>query len=75
MKVTFTGIPSGDMECFCWDVDRETFIRITGQEPDEWDGSRFNEGLYRLYPGDVIGRHPGTQEKKMFTIEVSDEEM
>ena len=30
-KFEFDGIPSGDGECFCWDVDKETYIRIRTQ--------------------------------------------
>lgn len=60
MEVTFEGIPSGDYECFCWDVDRETFIRLTGREPLEpeegcvLDGSYFDDGLYKVYPSEVM---------------------
>jgi len=35
--IEFTGINSGDYECFCWDVDIETFKRIKGEEPDIFD--------------------------------------
>jgi len=52
-RVEFEGIPSGDCECFCWDVDHETFVRLTGREPDEYEGSKFNEGKYRLYPNEL----------------------
>lgn len=52
----FQGVPSGDHESFCWDVTKETFITITGEEPDErWDKSYFYKGLYRLYPNDLYG--------------------
>ena len=46
----FIGIPSGDYESFCWDVDKETFKKITGKEPKKYYKSYFNEGLYRIYP-------------------------
>lgn len=54
-SISFEGIPSGDNESFCWDVTRETFIRVTGAEPDEeHDASYFNRGRFRLYPRDVL---------------------
>jgi len=46
----FEGVPSGDYQSFCWDVDKETFINIKCKEPNEYDKSVFNEGLYRIYP-------------------------
>lgn len=75
MEITFEGIPSGDHECFCWDVDRETFIRLMGHEPEEeerftFDRSHFNKGLYKVYPSDVM-RLPHTDQKLVFTIKVS----
>lgn len=48
----FKGIPSGDYESFCWDVEKYIFIKIKGQNPDNFDESYFNKGLYRLYPDD-----------------------
>jgi len=52
MHVEFIGFPSGDGESFCWDVSRETFVRVVGREPGEDDGAVFHmpERLYRLYP-------------------------
>lgn len=48
----FEGIPSGDYESFCWDVDKDTFINIMGKEPKIRNESYFNEGLFRIYPDD-----------------------
>ena len=48
--VEFEGIASGDMECFCWDVDRATFERLTGEAPE--DRSHLHDGLFRLYPNE-----------------------
>jgi hypothetical protein len=65
-EVEFDGIPSGDYESFCWDVDLETFIRICidpykKQYSDEVVSQiieshkyYFNDGLYRLYPNDIF---------------------
>lgn len=35
--IKFTGINSGDGECFCWEVDEETFIKIKGRKPEIFD--------------------------------------
>lgn len=69
VKRTITGIPSGDLECWCLLVDRETFIAVKGKEPEDLAGpeeehdyhsdvGRFAvEGSpyrYMLYPHDLI---------------------
>lgn len=46
----FSGIPSGDYECFVFAVDRETFIRITGKKPTKFDKNKFLKSKYNLYP-------------------------
>lgn len=53
MFFRFEGTPSGDDESFCWDVDKETFIKINGREPKEYEKSMIDEELYRIYPGDL----------------------
>lgn len=55
----FEGEPDGDGECFCWNVDRETFVKIVGREPTKWD-TLFTYDTdevsgYRLYPSDLTG--------------------
>ena len=64
--IEFTGINSGDYECFCWDIDIETFKRIKGEEPDvfnyiEIDRSDIDNykpisDKVRLYPNDIFER-------------------
>lgn len=54
MKYEFRAIPSGDYEDFCFDVDRETFIRLKGREPRKRDKSAFFENRFRIYPDDLI---------------------
>ncbi len=51
--ITFVGVPGGDCECFCWEVDKETYTRITGSKPTRHD--RCDKGRYRLYPNDILG--------------------
>lgn len=51
----FKGIPSGDCDSFCWDVSRKEFIKIKGEEPNKFDKSYVNEGLFRIYPNDFYG--------------------
>lgn len=54
------GIPSGDCECWCFLVTKETFKSVTGKKPDRrWDVGRFAKKgspyRYMLYPGHLIG--------------------
>lgn len=64
------GIPSGDLECWCFLVDRETFKRVTGEYPQEpekdangyemlWDVGRFAKEnspyRYMIYPHHLVG--------------------
>lgn len=51
----FEGIPSGDMESFCWDVDKETYVRIKGKEPGKFDKSVSHKDMYKIYPDDFYG--------------------
>lgn len=67
-RVEFEGYPSGDGECFCWDVDEATFRRLTGNEPCESDAAVFTRGAYMLYPRDVFGRS-SCRAKMRFRIE------
>lgn len=46
----FEGIPSGDYEGFCFDVDKKTFIEFDGQNPDKYNVSIHSKKLFRLYP-------------------------
>ncbi|OPH61864.1 hypothetical protein BC351_01075 [Paenibacillus ferrarius] len=50
----FKGIKNGDHESFCFDVDKEDFINITGKKPNKYDKSFFNKGKYRIYPNDLL---------------------
>lgn len=34
-EVTFEGTPSGDGECFCWDVDLDTYKNFDSQWEEE----------------------------------------
>lgn len=53
-EIEFEGTLSGDYECFCWDVTKKIFKQITGRNPDKWDKSTFNKGLYKLYPAHIL---------------------
>ena len=54
-KVEFevTGVCSGDYEAACFDVSKEEFERLEGQEPDECDESFFYQDLFRYYGVEV----------------------
>lgn len=67
IAVTFTGLSSGDMECFCWDdVPREDLQRITDVDEFEPPG--------RLYP-DAIMRAIGVDPAKRYRFLVMAEEI
>ncbi len=53
-EVEFEGVISGDHECFCFDVPLSDFVKITGHAPEKFDESKFNIGMYRIYPSDII---------------------
>lgn len=48
--VEFEGICSGDYEAQCFDVDKETYVKLEGEEPKNFNKSCFNEDTYRYYP-------------------------
>jgi len=62
--IEFTAINSGDQECFCWEVNTETFKRIKGKEPDVFDYVKIDRSdidnykpigdKVRLYPDDIF---------------------
>lgn len=53
------GIPSGDLECFCLLVTKETFTELTGKKPGQYDVGRFakkgSPHRYMIYPHDMLG--------------------
>jgi hypothetical protein len=62
----FVGFNSGDGDSFCFEVDKETFIKVTGRQPDafdyvngDWDENENfipdKKSLLRLYPDDLFG--------------------
>lgn len=70
-SVTVEGIKSVDYDCFCLDVDKPTYLRIKNQEPDEYDISYFNNGMFRLYPSDLTGIE---NNRVRMTIDILEEE-
>ena len=63
--IEFTGVLSGDCECFCWDgVPEETWMKIL-KTVDEFDIKG------RVYPGDVLSYLGCDYDKKYkFTITI-----
>ena len=76
----FEGYPSGDYESFCWDVDKDTYIKIKTQRYKdlEWtddeikqkiknsmkyDKAIFHEGMFMIYPNDVIDKKDKVKQK------------
>lgn len=70
----FVGIPSGDGEAFCWAVSDETFQRIKGRAPEEYDESPYLDEMFMLYPSDLLysafGHRPETAVRVTVTCEV-----
>lgn len=61
--IEFIGVPSGDYESFVFDVDEETYKKITGKTVLNEDEemltlspfkSNFYDKAYMLYPDDII---------------------
>lgn len=81
-KFEFEGINSGDSESFCWIVDKENFIKATGNEPDEFDGVpeyttdgldyAYSKERFYLYPNDVTGES-GAKVKITIVVEEIEE--
>lgn len=67
------GIPSGDLECWCLLVTRETFITLAKKKPDKYDIGRFAKKgspyRYMIYPTDLLGID--YREKSLHVITVS----
>lgn len=67
--IKFVAVNSGDGESFCFNVDRKTFIDVTGREPEDLDFQSGNftyiddelvfkaddEDKCRLYSNDIFG--------------------
>ena len=67
-EVEFEGIPSGDCECFCWEVTEEQYRIIVGEEnyqrekedrKESWHENRMKEmgnppSPWRIYQIDLI---------------------
>jgi len=67
------GIPSGDLECWCLLVTKETFIKLTGKKPDQkYDVGRFAKKgslhRYMIYPHDMLGID--AHDKSLYVISV-----
>ncbi|MFW6242954.1 MAG: hypothetical protein ACOC2W_02250 [bacterium] len=71
-KYEFIGIPSGDGENFCWDVDFETFKKYSDQKdiPKELLSSIFNENTYSLYPSDLYDLNNNKNEEIEINIKI-----
>lgn len=68
------GIPSGDLECWCFLVDKKTFEDIRGAAPQKYDVGRFSPKgspyRYMLYPGDLIDEYDKNLKGKVLILSV-----
>lgn len=53
--IEFEATCSGDGECFCWEVDKETYIKIKGWDDELSPYDMITENLFRIYPNDIFG--------------------
>lgn len=76
-EMSVEGRPSGDCECFCFDVAEKEYLRICGQEDyDREIKERIQDKApnrpWRIYPNDLFGSGENYIKVKM-TIEVMKE--
>lgn len=69
------GIPSGDLECWCLLVRRETFVKLMGQKPSKYDIGRFatkgSPYQYMVYPHALLHEElHGKKELLVISIDV-----
>jgi hypothetical protein len=67
------GIPSGDGECWCFLVDKKTFMEVTGEAPKKWDLGRQRKGSpyrYMLNPATLIDQFDKQLGGKIVTLSV-----
>lgn len=67
------GIPSGDLECWCLLVTKETFTELTGKKPDQkYDVGRFAKKgspyRYMIYPHTLFNEDLRSVEKKELLV-------
>lgn len=70
----FEGIPSGDLECFCLLVTKETFEELMGKKPDpKYDVGRFakkgSPHRYMIYPCSLLGIDPNDESLHVISVE------
>jgi len=54
-EIEFIGKPSGDCECFCWDVDEQTFIEIEGKDSYKKEKEYKNKHeVWRIYQTTIL---------------------
>jgi hypothetical protein len=85
----FIGKPSGDGESFCWEVDVETFKKVTGEEPEGWDyvscEHKWDKDgniefynlseLVKLYPDDIFSKNESFERYNQLKIKIEYEEI
>ena len=76
-SISFTGISSGDCECFCWDVTKEQYIELLGEKRAERYESEFEEFAsfkWQVYPTDIIKLLTNIDRTpKRFTLSIIDD--
>lgn len=66
------GVPSGDLECWCFLVDKKTFTEIKGRAPGQFDvGHRIPKKSpyrYKLSPVDIFDTYDRSLQDKVVVL-------
>ena len=71
--VSFVGIAGGNGESFCWIVNKEDFIKITGREPRKYDyhnDENPSNDAIMLFPNDIMRYLKMGDEKRKITVSI-----
>lgn len=72
----FNGYLSGDYESFCWDVEKQDYLKYSSEEELEFEKSVFHKGMYQLYPDIFFDDNQFSNSKKYkFKITIETEEI
>jgi len=73
-SISFIGRSGGDMECFCWFVSADEYIKICGREAYDMEVEYMNEmdmepeeKVWRIYPSDLIS-YEGDASLRKYTV-------
>jgi hypothetical protein len=88
-EIEFEGIPSGDCECFCWEVTEEQYKDIVGEESykmekefraESWHEKRMKEighppSPWRIYDIELLDKMGLMDSKNKMKVKITIEEI